>query len=126
MHPGGLRGLVLGLRLCGDGRAVVLEAAVLLLLLLLLLQDVCHCVQQVVEELMGVLLHVVVKQVCRGDRGQGLLGKLRRTVISQSIVLIKVNPGRSTHMHAHTNPICVKSEIGEQERECERKQLTRP
>ena len=26
------------------------------------LQEVCYCVQQVVKELMGVLLHVVVKQ----------------------------------------------------------------
>lgn len=58
--------LVLHLVLSGDGGAVVLQASVLLLLLLLLLQDVSHCVQQVVQELVGVLLHVVIKQICRG------------------------------------------------------------
>jgi len=62
------RGLRLVLRLGLRGAAVVLEASVLLLLLLLVLQDVGHRVQQVVQELVGVLLHVVVKQVWRGDR----------------------------------------------------------
>lgn len=55
--------LVLRLGLGGGGGAVVLQTPVLLLLLLLLLQDVGHCVQQVVEELVRVLLHVVVEQV---------------------------------------------------------------
>lgn len=62
VNPRGLR-LVVRLGLAGDGGAVVLQAAVLLLLLLLLLQDVGHRVQQVVEELVGVLLHVIVKEV---------------------------------------------------------------
>lgn len=62
MDPRGLC-LVLRLSLCGDSAAVVLEAAVLLFLLLLLLQDISYCVQQVVEEFMGVLLHVVVEQI---------------------------------------------------------------
>lgn len=62
MNPGGFC-LVLGLGLRGDSGAVVLEASILLLLLLLLLKDISHCVQQVVEEFMGVLLHVVVKQI---------------------------------------------------------------
>ena len=55
--------LVLRLGLRGDRGAVVLEASVLLFLLLLLLQDVSHRVQQVVEEFVGVLLHVVVEQI---------------------------------------------------------------
>ena len=64
VNPRGFR-LVLRVCLCGDGGAVVLEAPVLLLLLLLLLQYVGHGVQQVVEEFVGILLHVVVKQICR-------------------------------------------------------------
>lgn len=67
MNPCGL-GLVLHLGLRGDGGAVVLEASVLLLLLLLLLQDVGHRVQQVVEEFVGVLLHVVVEQIWKERR----------------------------------------------------------
>lgn len=66
VNPGGLS-FVLRLVLCGYSGAVVLEASVLFFLLLLLLQDVSHRVQQVVEEFMGVLLHVVVKQVWKGD-----------------------------------------------------------
>lgn len=62
MNPCGLR-LVVRLGLGGDGGAVVLQASVLLLLLLLLLQDIGHRVQQVVEEFMGVLLHVIVKEI---------------------------------------------------------------
>lgn len=62
MDPRGLR-LVLQLGLHGDSCAVVLKAAILLFLLLLLLQDVGHRVQQVVQKLVGVLLHVVVKQI---------------------------------------------------------------
>ena len=65
VHPRRLR-LVLRLRLRGDGGPVVFQASVLFLLLLLVLQYVGHRVQQVVEELVGVLLHVVIKQVCRG------------------------------------------------------------
>lgn len=62
VNPGGLR-LVVRLGLGADGGAIVLQPSVLLLLLLLLLQDVGHRVQQVVEELVGVLLHVIVKEV---------------------------------------------------------------
>lgn len=62
MNPRGLR-LVVRLGLGGAGGAVVLETAVLLLLLLLLLQDVGHRVQQVVEEFVGVLLHVIVEEI---------------------------------------------------------------
>lgn len=69
MNPCGLR-LVLRLGLCGDGGAVVLEASVLLFLLLLLLQDVGHRVQQVVEEFVGVLLHVVVEQIWKEKQRQ--------------------------------------------------------
>lgn len=64
MNPCGLR-FVLHLGLGGDSRAVVLQAPVLLLLLLLLLQDVRHRVQQIVEEFVCILLHVVVEQICR-------------------------------------------------------------
>lgn len=42
------------------------KAAVLLVLLPLLLQQVCDGVQQIVQELVGILLHVVIKQLCRG------------------------------------------------------------
>lgn len=66
MDPRWLR-LVLRLGL-GGGGAVVLQTPVLLLLLLLLLQDVGHRVQQVVEEFVRVLLHVVVEQVWMKDK----------------------------------------------------------
>ena len=62
MNPCGLC-LVLRLGLRGDSGAIVLKTSVLLFLLLLLLQDIGHRVQQVVEEFMGILLHVVVKQI---------------------------------------------------------------
>lgn len=70
VNPRGLR-LVLRLGLGGgDGGAVVLQAPVLLLLLLLLLQDVGHGVQQVVEEFVRILLHVVVEQVWKEKQRQ--------------------------------------------------------
>lgn len=69
VNPRGLRLVRLGLG--GDGGAVVLQASVLLLLLLLLLQDVGHCVQQVVEEFVGVLLHVIVKEIWKQKQLQG-------------------------------------------------------
>ena len=46
------------------------KATILLVLLPLLLQQVGDGVQQVVEELVGILLHVVIKQLCGGG-GEG-------------------------------------------------------
>lgn len=96
MNPCGLR-LVLGLSLCSDGgRAVVLQPSVLLLLLLLLLQDVGHCVQQVVEELVGVLLHVVVEQIWRErerERAQltETLSRLLATELDSTSILVEIS-----------------------------------
>lgn len=44
-------------------QCAVCKAAVGLLLLPFLLKQICNGVQQVVQELMGILLHVVVKQL---------------------------------------------------------------
>lgn len=64
MDPGGRgRGIavvVLGVQ-CPVG-----EAAICLLLLALLLQQIGDGVQKVVQEFVGILLHVVVKQLWRG------------------------------------------------------------
>lgn len=45
-------------------QCAICEAAIGLLLLPLLLKQICNGVQQVVQELMGILLHVVVEQLC--------------------------------------------------------------
>lgn len=65
VNPGGLGLVLFWLGVRGDGSAVVLQPSILFLLFLLLLQDVSHSVQQVVQELVGILLHVVIKQVYR-------------------------------------------------------------
>lgn len=67
MDPGGSRCgvaiVVLGVQ-CAVGKA-----AIGLILLPLLLKQICDGVEQVVQELVGILLHVVVKQLCgRKDR----------------------------------------------------------
>lgn len=45
-------------------QSAICKAAVGLVLLPLLLKQICNSVEQVVQELMGILLHVVVKQLC--------------------------------------------------------------
>lgn len=57
---GGRRRAVALLRI----KRAVGQFAVLLVLLLLLLQQVGYSVEQVVEELMRILLHVVIKELC--------------------------------------------------------------
>lgn len=65
VNPGGLGLVLFRLGVRRDGSAIVLQPSILFLLFLLLLQDVSHRVQQVVQELVGILLHVVIKQVYR-------------------------------------------------------------
>lgn len=59
MHPGGVWGAV-----ALTVHVAIGQAPVLLLLLPLLLQDVRDGVQKVVQELVCILLHVVIKQFC--------------------------------------------------------------
>lgn len=76
VDPSGSRGGVAVVVLAVQ-RAVC-EAAVGLLLLPLLLEQICDGVQQVVQELVGILLHVVVKQLCGKGEEIRHLRPLRR------------------------------------------------
>lgn len=58
-------------------QCAVCEAAVGLFLLPLLLKQICNGVQQVVQELMGILLHVVVKQLCEKGEATRYFYRLR-------------------------------------------------
>lgn len=77
MDPGwsgrGIAVVVLGVQ-CAVGKA-----AIGLVLLPLLLQQICDGVQQVVQELVGILLHVVVKQLCGLKSGETLGNNLAFT-----------------------------------------------
>lgn len=83
VHPGGGR-VGIAVVVLTVQRAVS-EAAIGLFLLPLLLQKVCDGVEQVVQELVGILLHVVVKQLWWRKQKSSALRILEATKVTMEL-----------------------------------------